>query len=227
MNAYQLLKAIGDIDDNLILEINQYDKSHSKKRTGIILGVSLAACAMICVISYHALNHAKPDIKEIPSISIGEYTTAAEVKDKAEINEGYNLFNVKLGGTLKQVSREIWSEHFSDDIFITNENTGYFLSYSDEGEVLYGTITIKLNDNTPIDIIVGTNVMTDSGYTELKKTDINGISMAICSLDEVPESEEPQYLSIYQNSENIYTISAGDLKSDDFISALKEIVKPA
>lgn len=227
MNAYQLLKAIGDIDDNLILEINQYDKFHSKKRTGIMLGLSLAACAMLCVISYRVLNHAKPDIKEIPSIISSEYTTADDVKDKVEINEGYNLFNTKLGGTPKQVSQEIWTQHFSDDIFTTNENTVYFLSYSDGNEVLYGTIILELNNNAPIDIIAGTNVMTDSGYTELKKTDINGISMAICSLDEASEVEEPQYFAIYQNSKNIYTISAGELELDDFISVLHAIVKPA
>ncbi len=142
-------------------------------------------------------------------------------EETVKINKETAYFNKKFGGTIQPVTKKLWLKSYDNDIFNCDSNTQYFLSYSKKQEVLYGILSIKTNYGT-IEIRVCENTMIDSGYRKLRKTKINGINIAICSIGEKGDTD-PNYGAIFKKSHTVYTIERnGDLS--ELIAALKEII---
>lgn len=154
------------------------------------------------------------------SSTVSEPSIQPSEDEKVEVNRGYNYFNAKYGGTIKKVTKKIWSEKFDNDIFKCDSDTKYFLSYSKKNEVLYGTLEIKVKDNEIVTVLVGKNAMIDSEYSQLSKTNINGVNMAICAIE-----GSQNYGAIYSKSHVAYTIEWSEGGVLEFISVLKEVVE--
>lgn len=224
-NVYQLWDAIGGVDEKLIYEIQEYHTIQQKKRRNLISGLSAVACIMLFVLSFPIINSMTAGNKN-PNGSNTDWTySASSETEKVKINEWNSGFNAKYGGTIQQVSRELWSEKFDTDIFKCNSNTKYFLSYSKEKNVLYGVLEIKTKSNELISVRVGKNTMIDSEYNQLSKTNINGVDMAICSIEDGAEDSKTQYCAVYSKSHIVYTIEWGEGDLSEFIAALKEVVQ--
>lgn len=246
INVYQLWDAIGGVDQQLINEIQEYGEIQKRKRRNLVLGLSAAACIMLCVLSFHIINYmiqgenmetqinqnnfgilsedrTSNTNKDIPTVS--EPSVQQYRDETVEINKGDRYFNTKYGGTIQQVTKELWAEKFHDDIFIYDSNTKYFFSYSKEKEVLYGVLEIKSKNHGVVTVLVGKNAMIDSEYNQLSKTNINGIDIALCSIGDSSKDGEIQYGAVYSKSHIAYTIewSEGDLS--EFIEVLKDVVR--
>ncbi|MCM1236403.1 MAG: hypothetical protein NC489_40510 [Ruminococcus flavefaciens] len=242
IDVYQLWDAIGGVDEKLIYETLEYHEIQRRKSRNLIWGLSAAACVMLCALSFKIINH-MTSVKENHLAEIdkgnsnnffqnGKSNTNKDISnvsepsiqpskdEKVEVNRGCNYFNAKYGGTIKKVSKKIWSEKFDNDIFKCDSDTKYFLSYSKKNEVLYGKLEIKVKDNEIVTVLVGKNVMIDSEYSQLSKTNINGVNMAICAIE-----GSQNYGSVYSKSHVAYTIEWSEGGVSEFISALKEVVE--
>lgn len=242
IDVYQLWDAIGDVDEKLIYETQEYHEIQQRKLRNLILGLSVAACVTLCVLSFNTINHMTSEsvhLKEnhLAQIDKGNYNNGksntnkdifpvsepsiqSSEGEKVEVNKGCNYFNAKYGGTIKKVTKKIWTEKFDNDIFKCDSDTKYFLSYSKKNEVLYGTLEIKVKDNEIVTVLVGKNAMIDSGYSQLSKTNINGVNMAICAIE-----GSQNYGAIYSKSHVAYTIEWGEGSVSEFITTLKKVVK--
>lgn len=246
INVYQLWETIGGVDEKLIYETQEYSEIKQRKLKNLILGLSVAACVMLCVLSFNIVKHITSKnvyIKEKhrvqidknnPNISsktgksstneansnVLEPSVQPSENKKVEINRGCNYFNTKYGGTIKRVTKQIWSEKFDNDIFKCNSDTKYFLSYSKKNKVLYGMLEIKIKDNETVTVLVGKNAMIDSGYKQLSKTNINGVDIAICAIE-----GGQNYGAIYSKGHVVYTIEWSEAGVSEFITALKQVVK--
>lgn len=244
IDVYQLWDAIGGVDEKLIYEIQEYHEIQQRKLRNLILGLSVAACIMLCVLSFNIINHMEwAHLKEnhqaqidkgnsIISSRDGKSNTNKDISsvsepsiqpledEKVEVNRGCNYFNAKYGGTIKKVTKKVWSEKFDNNIFKCDSNTKYFLSYSKKNEVLYGKLEIEVKNNEIVTVLVGKNSMIDSGYNQLSKTNINGVNMAICAIE-----GSQNYGAIYSKSNVAYTIEWSEGGVSEFITTLKEVVK--
>ena len=233
INVYQLWDAIGGVDEKLIYETQEYHEIQRRKLRNLILGLSVAACVILCVLSFNIINHMSSESVQLKEnhaaqidkdhsnfSSVSEPSIQPSEDEKVEVNRGCNYFNAKYGGTIKKVTKKIWTEKFDNDIFKCGSDTEYFLSYSKKNEVLYGKLEIKTKDNKIVAVLVGKNAMIDSGYNQLSKTNINGVDMAICDIE-----GSQNYGAIYSKSHIAYTIEWSEGGVSELITALKEVVQ--
>ncbi len=251
VNVYELWNAIGNVDEKFIYEVKKYSEIQKRKQKMSNIGFSVVAGIILCILSFNIINNkissnidtkenqmtqtnkldnnisGKEDKNSIDKQNLaspnpyGQSSQYQEVK----INKDVTYFNSKYGGRIKQVTREVWRKKYNNNIFKCDSNTKYFLSYSKKSKVLYGQIKIKTQNNRIVAILVGKNVMIDSGYEQLDKTKINGKDIAICSIENTTNSDNHQYGAVYSKNHIAYTIEWNEGNLEKFISVLKEIIK--
>ncbi len=243
INVYQLWEALGDVDQDIVYEIREYQKISEKKKLHQFSVRKLAAGVAIFVLGISGAGvflFGNKDAGQIfpgnNKISISENkgdviieTTSAPgkkpVMEKIEINEESSYFGAKYGGTITSVKKEVWLKSFDPAVFMCDAETKYYISYSREQEVLYGVLEMAIPGNDTLSIRVGENSMIDSGYSELKMSNINGVEMAICSIGGDSDEEGKSMGAIYMENKFVYTIEKSETNISDFVSTLKAIVK--
>lgn len=247
MKDYQLWEAIGDIDDNLILETNEFDKLQAKRqarivKTKLITGISLAACFLFAVLYVHGISYQTPSVEhEYIDVKIAEAVeliptpaVQTEITDDenqqtrqyvgVKLNRGDSYTVAKFGGALEEATKEEWEEAFSSTEVELAGISEYYISFSEDEEALYGVLELSSENDAFLDVRVGKNVMLDSDYEQLSKTMINGVSMALGYVGQKNEQDEAQYYAIYKDGDITYTVEGKEQTLTDFLYALSKAV---
>lgn len=103
MNPYDFWKHIGEIDDELIQQVNADKKPHGFMKRAVIGGVSIAACIALVLLGIHSVQS---DENIIPPLQSAPATRAYAPPQAGSIDKGI----IVLGG----VKAHLWSNRSSD-----------------------------------------------------------------------------------------------------------------
>lgn len=227
MNSEELWKAIGDIEEDLILEPYEYSKSNNKKKTIIffVMGALAASIAFFLVVS-GVLTLFKNNSEGMQLSSSDNVIESDEKNKEKDFDIVVNYVDTVRSdyeekGVLKEVVQEKWMEKYGSSIFLFGADLKYYFNYSEEEEVLYGIIQRKTKNGDMVNIQTKSADVAEYNYDELKKTIINENKVAVCMLKQTEKKEN--YFIIYQKSDVCYKIEDDNMTLDECKTLLQEL----
>lgn len=211
MSSEKIYKAIGNIDDDLIIESVNYIKTKHKYRNKIMI----AACFVIILI--------------IPSLNLNIH-----INNLSNIMASPSYMDTETANknVVKNLSEEDMKTYFgienipqslSNDLILSKNNT-YSIVHDNKGIVVEDTVNIIYTDNNEKYVTITLSKLGSNYGNIFSSVEHPKVSKINNALVTIGKFDETNYCAEF-NKDLYYTINAKGLEKKEFIKILKIIIK--